>query len=196
MRVAAVVVLGVVTACGSETVAPRTVATVAVASPIGARLAVGRTAQLTAEVKDAAGGVMDNIAVTWSSSATGVATVSAAGVVSGVSAGSATIQATGEGVSGNLSMQVIAADLDGIVTTVNDAFAESLVAHLTSPVRIRVEQALTQCETGATAGNFTTIEACLTAARAEVTAAADPSDRAILASLALYLDRIQVLMNL
>jgi hypothetical protein len=196
MRVAALVVLAVLVACGSDAVAPRTVATVVVSSPIGARLAVGRTTQLSAEARDAAGDVVDDVAIAWASSATGVASVTTAGLVSGASAGSATIAATGSGVTGSLAMQVIAADLDGIVTTVNDAFAESLVANLTASVRTRVELALSQCETGADAGNFTTIEACLTAARAEVTAATDTTDRALLASLALYLDRIQILMNL
>jgi len=63
-------------------------------SPTTASIAVGATTALTATVAPANA---TNKTVTWSSSAPAVATVSATGVVTGVSAGSATITATAQG---------------------------------------------------------------------------------------------------
>jgi hypothetical protein len=198
MRIASVVAVAVVApliACADKAVAPPTVAAIAVTSPIGNRLAVGRTTQLGAEARDAAGAAIDNVTVTWTSSAA-TATVNATGLISGIAAGSSTISATGGGVTGTLAMQVVDADLPGITTTVNDAFAQSLLANLTVPVRTAVELGLAQIQSGVLVGNFTTIETGLATARSQVTGAMDPTDRALLASLALYLDRIQALMNL
>jgi acid phosphatase len=81
------------------------VATVSVA-PASDTLGIGTTSQLTATTKDSAGNVLTGRVVTWSSSATGVATVSGSGVVTGVAAGSATITATSEGQSGTASIMV------------------------------------------------------------------------------------------
>jgi len=66
-------------------------ATIAV-TPTTASIAIGGTVQLTADVRDAAGNPFVGT-VTWSSSATGVATVSATGLVTGVAAGPAQITA-------------------------------------------------------------------------------------------------------
>ncbi|MBX6332689.1 MAG: Ig domain-containing protein, partial [Gemmatimonadaceae bacterium] len=54
-------------------------------------ITVGQTAQLTATVKDANGATINGAPVTWTSSAPGVASVSASGLVTGVSTGAATI---------------------------------------------------------------------------------------------------------
>jgi uncharacterized protein YjdB len=81
------------------------VATVAVA-PATATLRVGTTRQLTATTKDSAGTTLTGRTVTWSSNATGVATVSASGLVSAVGVGSATITATSEGKSGTAAITV------------------------------------------------------------------------------------------
>src|SRR3989441_13066458 len=78
---------------------PPTVASIAVA-PSPGTLLVGSTAQLTATTKDSAGNVLTGRAVTWASSNTAVATVSAAGLVTAVAGGSATITATAGGEDG------------------------------------------------------------------------------------------------
>jgi hypothetical protein len=197
MRLARLVSVVALAACASDkTLAPPTVASVVVTSPIGTRVAVGRTAQLSAEALSESGVLIADVAVIWASTSATTASVSPTGLVSASAAGAVTIEATVSGVKGSLALQAKAADLDGVVAMVNDTFAEALVANLTTTVRTRVEQALALCESGALLGNFDTIDSCLTAARAEVTAATDANDRALLASLALYLDRIQTLMNL
>ena len=68
-------------------------------SPTTATLQVAETRTFTAVALSAAGAVLSGKTFTWSSSANGVASVSAAGVVTGVAAGSATISATSESIS-------------------------------------------------------------------------------------------------
>ena len=81
--------------------------TVAV-SPPTAELLSGATVQLSAEVRDQNASVMAGAAVSWTSSETSVATVDAAGLVTGVSAGGpVTITATSEGQSGTVQITVL-----------------------------------------------------------------------------------------
>jgi hypothetical protein len=86
---------------------PVPVATVEV-TPAAATIMVGATVQLSATLRDSTGAVLTGRVVTWSSGAGGVAAVSADGLVSGLAAGSATITATREGVSGTASVTVTA----------------------------------------------------------------------------------------
>lgn len=88
--------------------APIPVASVSV-SPAAPSLQVGSTVQLAAVTRDASGNVLTGRLVTWSSSATGVATVTSAGLVTAVSAGTATITATSSGVNGTATVTVTAA---------------------------------------------------------------------------------------
>src|SRR2546428_6223774 len=81
------------------------VASVAV-SPAAATMSLGATQQLSATPKDAAGNVLTGRVMTWTSSNTAIATVSATGLVTGVAAGTATITATSEGQSGTASVAV------------------------------------------------------------------------------------------
>lgn len=87
-----------------------------------AKLLPGEGVQLTAATKDAGGASLTGRSVTWSSSAATVAAVSATGLVSAVSAGSATITASSEGKSASAAITV---DDGGLVTaaggTVNAA---------------------------------------------------------------------------
>ncbi len=78
------------------TVIPPPVASVAVA-PLTASLRVGQTTQLTVTSIDARGGAITGRSVFWSSSNTGVATVSSSGIVTALAPGSATIVAIVEG---------------------------------------------------------------------------------------------------
>jgi uncharacterized protein YjdB len=88
------------------TVTPAPVATVEVA-PLSATVRVGGTQQLTATLRDSVGNVLTGRNVTWSSSNDAVATVSAAGLVTGVTEGGPiAITASSEGQSGASSLTV------------------------------------------------------------------------------------------
>src|SRR5205085_887096 len=86
---------------------PAPVASV-VLSPATVSVVAGSTAQLTATPKDSAGTALSGRTVSWASGNGGVATVSGAGVVTGVAAGAATITATSEGKSGTATVTVTA----------------------------------------------------------------------------------------
>jgi len=77
-------------------------------SPASASVTIGGTTQLTATLKDASGNLLTGRVVTWVSSAPTVATVTGTGLVSGVTAGSATITATSGGKSGSAGVTVTA----------------------------------------------------------------------------------------
>lgn len=72
-----------------------------------ATLPVGGTLQLTATPRDQRGNVM-TASLAWTSSASDVASVSSFGIVSGVRAGAATIQAASGSVSGSIAVTVSA----------------------------------------------------------------------------------------
>ncbi|HEX2220170.1 MAG TPA: Ig-like domain-containing protein [Gemmatimonadales bacterium] len=76
-----------------------------VVTPGEAALLVGQTVAFTAGALDAAGDPVPGATITWSSSDPGVATV-AAGTVTAVSPGSATVTATSEGRSGTVQVTV------------------------------------------------------------------------------------------
>jgi hypothetical protein len=84
---------------------PRPVATVAV-TPTARSVVVGRTATLVATAKDADGNVITGRAVQWATSNASIATVSAAGVVTGVAEGTTTVSATVEGKAGQADVTV------------------------------------------------------------------------------------------
>ena len=87
-----------------DSVPPAPVATVTV-TPAHPSIAAGTTISLTATTKDSNGAVLTGRVVTWSSGTTSVGTV-AAGVVTGVSAGTTIITATSEGKQGNDTVTV------------------------------------------------------------------------------------------
>src|SRR5256712_814695 len=89
----------------SVTVANVPVATVTV-TPTAPNMYVGGTVQLTATLKDASGNLLSGRTVTWTTSSSAVATVSASGLVTGVAVGAATITATSEGQSGTAAVTV------------------------------------------------------------------------------------------
>jgi uncharacterized protein YjdB/alpha-tubulin suppressor-like RCC1 family protein len=78
-------------------------------SPASSTINVGTTVQLTATTKDANGNVLTGRVITWSTSNSSLATVSATGVVTGVAAGGpVTITATSEGQGGTAAVTVTA----------------------------------------------------------------------------------------
>ncbi|MGH7668327.1 MAG: Ig-like domain-containing protein [Gemmatimonadaceae bacterium] len=77
-----------------------------VVSPTSVTDTVGQHSQFSASVQDSAGNVLTGRTVTWSTSASGVATVNSSGYTSSVGIGAATITATSSGVLGNASVTV------------------------------------------------------------------------------------------
>ncbi len=107
--------LAVTLSCGGDTTAPpppppppppTPQPTTVSVTPAQVRLTVGDSAQLAAEVRDQNGQVMTGATVRWASSDAAAATVTSAGLVRGVSAGSATIAATAGQASGNAAVTV------------------------------------------------------------------------------------------
>jgi phosphatidylinositol-3-phosphatase len=84
-----------------------------VVGPPSVTISVGGSAGLTATPEDANGNPLSGRVVTWSSDNTAAATVNGSGLVSGVAAGSATVVATSEGVSGTSAITVTPAGPGG-----------------------------------------------------------------------------------
>ncbi len=93
------------TATINVTAAPLVVSAVSV-SPVSSSLYTGRTEQLAATLKDASGNVLSGIPVSWTTSNSGVASVSSSGVVTANGIGSTTITAMAAGINGTASVNV------------------------------------------------------------------------------------------
>jgi uncharacterized protein YjbI with pentapeptide repeats/uncharacterized protein YjdB len=109
-------------AMASVTVLPP-VATVSV-SPGSGNIPVGWILPFTAVARDAGGNVLTGRAVTWSSSAPSVASISAIGVATGVSPGTTVVSATVEGRVGTATVSAVSVAVrvssDSLVTAVGD----------------------------------------------------------------------------
>src|SRR5207244_1744860 len=86
-------------------------------SPAAPSVPAGQTGPLAATPEDAGGAALTGRVVTWASSATGVATVSGSGLVTGGAAGSATITATSEGQSGTAGVTVSIVPVASVTVT-------------------------------------------------------------------------------
>jgi hypothetical protein len=82
------------------------VAGVEIEAPAHASVVVGGAEKLTAVVRTANGNPRTDVAVKWTSEKPSIASVDAAGLVTGVAPGSVTIKATAEGASGTVTLQV------------------------------------------------------------------------------------------
>jgi uncharacterized protein YjdB len=89
----------------SVNVIPVPVATVTVTAAVGT-IQINQTTQATAVVRDASNNVLTGRTVSWGSDNPSVATVSNTGVVTGLTAGTATITATSENKSGSTPITV------------------------------------------------------------------------------------------
>ena len=90
--------------------APPAVAVASVSvSPATSTLQIGSTVQLSAVTRDANNNVLTGRVITWGSGNTGIATVSASGLVTAVATGSASITASSEGQTGSAAISVSAA---------------------------------------------------------------------------------------
>ncbi|MEZ4417615.1 MAG: choice-of-anchor D domain-containing protein [Gemmatimonadota bacterium] len=94
--------------CDAVTVQAPLVVSVEVV-PASVTLAVGESRQLQAVVRDEDGSPLSASSIDWSSTAPGVAAVSASGTVSGIAVGAATIQARVGGVTGSAQVTVSSA---------------------------------------------------------------------------------------
>ncbi len=127
LPVAGVLLFGLLQACGGgdssapepKAPAPAKVASVTV-TPGTATIDVGATTSLSVVIRDAAGATLSGRTVSWTSAAPNVATVNGSGVVTGVSAGTAMISATSEGVTGSANITVIAPTANFAVVSGND----------------------------------------------------------------------------
>ena len=96
--------------------------------------AIGETAQISAEVRDQIGRVMDGAEVAWSTSDDGVATVAASGLVTAVDNGSAMVTATAGEASASATAivrQVVSAvdiDIDSATVLLGDTLRLSAAA--------------------------------------------------------------------
>ncbi len=75
-------------------------------TPESLLLAEGESSQLVADTQDADGGSLSDRAISWASSDNSIADVSSSGVVTAISAGTATISATAEGVTATMTLEV------------------------------------------------------------------------------------------
>ena len=87
--------------------APIPVASVSV-SPTTASLQIGGSTQLSAVTRDGNGNVLTGRVIAWSSTNTGIATVSTSGLVTAVAAGSVSVTASSEGQLGSSAITVSA----------------------------------------------------------------------------------------
>jgi len=117
----------------SITVVPPPVQTVSVALAAGS-ITQGSTTTATAALQDDRGVLLTGRSVAWSSNATSIATVDAAGAVIAVGVGSATITASSEGKSGSATLTVTPRPVATVVFTgalrqkVGDSYPMSVTA--------------------------------------------------------------------
>ena len=186
-------------ACGEESAVqppPPSVASVVVTATVDSLIALGRMAQLTATATDGQGTSVSGAAFTWESSDAAVATVNATGLVTSVAAGSVTITATSEGVSGSLKMRVVEADLTGIGDLLADPYVLQLIAQVNENTAARLRDALLEVSLSVTQGNLSAVHSALTTAQSEVMGSADANDVVLFAVLRLVLDHAERLLNL
>jgi hypothetical protein len=129
-------VLACLASCGGDSSdPPPTVATVEVA-PIAADRQVGQTLQLSATVKDADGNILSGQSVSWSSSASTVASVSASGLVTAHALGTALITAAAGSRSGVATINVVPEPIASIsVTPTIDTLIVGETVQLTATAR-------------------------------------------------------------
>lgn len=125
----------VISALPAVAVTPGPAARVLVAPPSTTLGALGITQRLTAVAQDANSNVVSGQTFAWTSSALGVATVDATGLVTAVGNGAASITATSGGIAGSATISVaqvvssiVVSPASGAITAVNDVLQFTAVA--------------------------------------------------------------------
>ncbi|MCC6316157.1 MAG: Ig-like domain-containing protein [Gemmatimonadaceae bacterium] len=131
-------------------------------TPATPTIIAGSTVQLTATVRDAGGAAL-NRPVMWSSQSTGVATVSTAGLVTGVAVGTATISAAADGVVGTVQVVVTPPPVATVAVT---AAATSILVGRSSTATAALRDAAGNALTGRTIAWTTSNAAVATVAAA------------------------------
>jgi alpha-amylase len=114
------VALGLAWGCGGKST-PTGVSGVPVSSiglsPSSATVITGNTKTFSAQPKDAAGELVTDVVLAWSSSDTTVATVDQSGVVKGVTPGTIQIAASAQGINGYATVTTVPIPVAKIVVT-------------------------------------------------------------------------------
>lgn len=121
-------------ACSGSSNSTQTVATVGV-SPATATIDVGGVQQLVAVARDADGIIVHSASITFSSNNSAVATVSSAGLVTGIAVGSATITATAGDASGTMTVTVNTPVASLTLTPATATLAEGDTQQLTATAK-------------------------------------------------------------
>ena len=112
-----IVTAALLAACTSDTTPPPVSVERVEVTPPSASIPLSGTFQFTAVPRDAQGNSLSGRTVTWSSSDVTVASVSAKGLVTGMSLGATTITATVEGHIGATAVTVVAGPAAQLVFT-------------------------------------------------------------------------------
>ncbi len=115
-----VATVGLKSASADVTVVPPPVASVTVA-PGTASVVVGNTQQLTAATLDASGSPLTGRPITWASSDTTKAKVSASGLVTAIAPGAVTVSASSEGKSGAADLTILPAPVATVTVSPSQA---------------------------------------------------------------------------
>jgi Big-like domain-containing protein len=195
-RAAAVALLGLA-ACGGGPTDPgsTSVASIIVSSPIGSIIAVAGSAQLAAQARDQ-GGRSISRTFSWTAGDPAIATVSPAGVLTGVGAGTTTITAAADGVNGRLSVTVADADLPALQVVLEDPFADGLLQAIGGSVEAALRATWSACGAATSAGNLGLVNACIDQARADLDPSSDPEKAPLVSLIELFVDGLQRLLNL
>jgi hypothetical protein len=131
------VLLGSIGACGTD---PRIPTTVTLSASAVSFTALGQTQQLSPSVSDQDGKPLTGADVSWSSSNTGVATVSSSGLVTAVGAGSADVTATAGSATASAQVSVVQTPTE-LVKVSGDGQTSKAGTTLTLPLVVQVNDA-------------------------------------------------------
>lgn len=122
-------------ACSGDPAAPDVPPVVAVSASGGlTTIASGSTVQLAAKLTDKRGNPVNSATFTWSSANSAIASVNAAGLVTGIQAGTTSLSATSTGTTGSITLTVTPGTPAKLVIATQPSGAASGVRLVTQPV--------------------------------------------------------------
>lgn len=111
-------------------------------------LVAGQSTQANATLKDASGNVLTGRSIVWTTSDATLASVNATGLVTALKAGTVTIRATAEGVTGNASLSIASPTV--AVATITLSVASSISVGQTAQASVTLKDAAGNVLTGRT----------------------------------------------